>query len=44
MGEKLPDIVINVAQQMLRTQFATINGLDLTLCRAVQYYRYYPVS
>ena len=36
MGEKLSDIEINVAQQMLRIQFATIKGLDLTLCQKRQ--------
>ena len=39
MGEKLSDIEINVAQQMLRIQFATINGLDLPLCIDTTRYR-----
>ena len=32
MGEKLSGIKVNTAQKMLRIQFPTINGLDLTLC------------
>ena len=33
MGEKLSGIEVNTAQKMLRIQFPTINGLDLTLCQ-----------
>jgi len=33
MGERLSDIEINVAQQMLRIQFPNLNGLNSTLCQ-----------
>jgi len=33
MGERLSDIEINIAQQMLHIQFPSINGLNSTLCQ-----------
>jgi len=33
MGERLSDIEINIAQQMLSIQFPSINGLNSTLCQ-----------